>query len=976
MASRGLWNEYDEEERSYTRYSSTGSSRSSRQVEFNPSIINLSEPVDETDRRPIFEKEDLLYKEKASIVKMVSANKILVIGLLSNKIKRYFSNASELDDTLDIPRPVGDVIHNIFIDPSGKHLLVSMESGELFYSFYSKPDLMSLTRQIKCNCVDSVAWSQTKHNEIDTKEILIGSSLGTIYETKLNPSSDKQLVAYCKILYTFEKPEAITGLCFFHENGDPKLRTVVIVVTPSRVYQFFGKLKSSEHSKFGSIFSDENLPSFKENVESLGLMAVSYTKYPEPRSMIWMSGGGVHISKISLTSARFDNGDVLTENKFCCHTDKGLPVAIGVTEFHYLLLYETGFEARSLINWKHVQYEPLRTGGSLGSYSAIAPDPMDPGKFFCHNRQTIIRFKIHNEDRDVWRMFMQLNKFEEAEKYAGGDQAKLFEIASAEGDFYFEQEYFDHSAQTYVASHRSFEEIALKFINEGTVSALMIFLKTKLKSLSNSSSPTQICMLVVWIVEIYLSEISNLEKQQKSNDEDSLKVQETRLDLRNFLSEDFVIRNIKKNKPIIKVIQEMMASYGDTSDMIFFANLMDDIEKVIMHHIHDQQYSSALETLRISRDPDLFYKYSQTLMKYIPRDTVDVLEKFGKNNFLEPKKLLPSFIHCKTAEQREQALRYLQYVVYNHKCKDEAIHNFLLSLFVQQDDEAELLNFLLKTDANVDRKYALRLCTEHRKWKACCHIYTKMGLYEEAVKLALTKLANVFEAEKTAMEAQSHCSPDQQEIIKKLWLMIARHVVEEDKDIKRVMEVINRAEEVLKIEDILPFFNDFFYIDDFKDAICKSLEVYNQNINQLNDDMKDATESAERIHNDINNLKRKNCVVESSKNCYLCDIPLLTRSFYVFPCSHMFHTACLVKEITQYLSERKSDQVSKIYKRLLNLKDEDQTRTESYRRAKSELDDIIAEECLMCGEYMIQSIDTPFLPRDEDMFEELKQEWS
>lgn len=36
-----------------------------------------------------------------------------------------------------------------------------------------------------------------------------------------------------------------------------------------------------------------------------------------------------------------------------------------------------------------------------------------------------------------------------------------------------------------------------------------------------------------------------------------------------------------------------------------------------------------------------------------------------------------------------------------------------------------------------DLKYALRLCSEHDKHRACVHIYSTMGLYEEAVDLAL-----------------------------------------------------------------------------------------------------------------------------------------------------------------------------------------------------------------------------------------------
>jgi hypothetical protein len=35
---------------------------------------------------------------------------------------------------------------------------------------------------------------------------------------------------------------------------------------------------------------------------------------------------------------------------------------------------------------------------------------------------------------------------------------------------------------------------------------------------------------------------------------------------------------------------------------------------------------------------------------------------------------------------------------------------------------------------------------------------------------------------------------------------------------------------LLKIEDVLPFFPDFVVIDNFRDAICDSLERYNKQV--------------------------------------------------------------------------------------------------------------------------------------------------
>ena len=58
--------------------------------------------------------------------------------------------------------------------------------------------------------------------------------------------------------------------------------------------------------------------------------------------------------------------------------------------------------------------------------------------------------------------------------------------------------------------------------------------------------------------------------------------------------------------------------------------------------------------------------------------------------------------------------------------------------------------------------------------------------------------------------------PEDDEVLtKKLWLTIAKHVVQDNKDIKSALEILKQSN-VLKIEDILPFFPDFVLIDDFK----------------------------------------------------------------------------------------------------------------------------------------------------------------
>ena len=73
------------------------------------------------------------------------------------------------------------------------------------------------------------------------------------------------------------------------------------------------------------------------------------------------------------------------------------------------------------------------------------------------------------------------------------------------------------------------------------------------------------------------------------------------------------------------------------------------------------------------------------------------------------------------------------------------------------------------------------------------------------------------------------------------------------KDIKLAMDFLKQSNDLVKIEDILPFFpdQDFVTIDHFKDAICESLKEYSDKIEKLKEDMGQASKSAQTIRDEI-----------------------------------------------------------------------------------------------------------------------------
>lgn len=107
--------------------------------------------------------------------------------------------------------------------------------------------------------------------------------------------------------------------------------------------------------------------------------------------------------------------------------------------------------------------------------------------------------------------------------------------------------------------------------------------------------------------------------------------------------------------------------------------------------------------------------------------------------------------------------------------------------------------------------------------------------------------------------------------------------------------------DLVKIEDILPFFPDFVVIDDFKAEICTALEDYSARIEELKAEMDEATASAASIKRDIEGLANRFVTIEVGDKCWKCGVGLTSRQFYVFPCQHMFHADCLISMVSSSL---------------------------------------------------------------------------
>ncbi|KAM0793369.1 hypothetical protein ACM66B_000824 [Microbotryomycetes sp. NB124-2] len=856
-------------------------------------------------------------------------------------------------------------LYKVHADPTGRHVIVSFASGDNFYLFVGPPPPGATANarkpkplsRLRGAAIDSVAWCSSQPttsspssgpstNPLSTREILLGARTGQIIETCILdptlsessafsiPGRSNNPERYVKVLYSLPERQAVTGLKYETWNK----RAVVIATTNTRIYQFAGGLASRREEDAPLLdalfqpFSAGNaqpktldLPGDLTSSELhfyATLRSDSKPAMPSlnlPQSVAWLTGPGIYHGSLVLPTSKSDSyapGDGVIESASLVpyptepldssrpsQPTSDTPISMALTEWHIVLLYSDKLRVLDLLNDKVVYEEPLDLPADVAP-KKLATDPIRR-TCWMYADQSIFELVIKDEDRNVWKTHLSRSNWELARKYAKTPRQRETVLA-AEAEAYFASNRFIQSAQAFAQSSRNFEDVVLKFVDKNERDALRYYLVARLERLKKTDI-TQRMMLATWLVEIYLSKLAQLEDaaaaERTTENANNLAVEKSLIEdeLRQFLV------TYKQNLDE-RTVFDLLAQHGRDEFMLYYANLVGDVERVIDHWIAEENWYKLLEALSKQNELEYYYRYAPTVFENAPADTVDA---FMRQPSLDVRQLIPAFCpprkRLSTMDARpniDHAIRFLQYSILQLQNTDTAVHNAIITLYAtnSKESEADFLHFLSTSPSNpitgdpyYDLDYALRICRANKCVQACVLIYSRMGLYEASVDLALEH----GDLELAKMSADK---PEDDDILKKkLWLKIARYVVGQNSDIKAAMHFLDSAE-LVKIEDVLPFFPDFVVVDDFKEEICNALEDYSSHIERLKKEMDDATQSAEEIKRDIADLRNRFVVVDANDKCASCALQLLTRQFYVFPCQHLFHADCLINEVTKQLS--------------------------------------------------------------------------
>jgi vacuolar protein sorting-associated protein 18 len=287
--------------------------------------------------------------------------------------------------------------------------------------------------------------------------------------------------------------------------------------------------------------------------------------------------------------------------------------------------------------------------------------------------------------------------------------------------------------------------------------------------------------------------------------------------------------------------------------------------------------------------------------------------------------------------------------------------------------------------------------------RTCVYLYAAMGLFDDAVELALSGIDSHLAREVCSMPTGQHHN----DLRKRLWLRVASWVIAHGSTAQDAISVLHDSRGALRVDDILVFFPDLTLIDDFKDEVTEALKQSDAAISKRNQDMCEYKDAAERVRGDIRALRNRAGVVRLNQKCELCGNPVLSQFFYLFACSHAFHCACLLSEAARHLNslqrgrlDRQLGVLARINGTLSLLDTSDGGKSGSGGRGgraaldrssiaeqlgvaegaalpvstadlrtalqsrrediQAEIDSLVASECLYCGEAMISSVSEPF----------------
>ncbi|PAV90614.1 hypothetical protein WR25_12186 [Diploscapter pachys] len=942
---------------------------------------------------------------KRDLSHLVVSNGELLVAISPTTLLHQPVKSTEKRTEIKLPLTPEDGIRNVHLSTSGQHALISSKQGNNFYAR-----------------ITAVGWHPSYMKESETGNILLGTDKGAIIEIAITSNGSvsfiKEIVA-CFGDEAIPLPISDIRLCIVNNEDETRAeKWVAFICQPGKLHYVYGSVQTTPlkhsyvssaslqsgwmslaettHSTYQTLFTSKDRLTSTLNMESdeldspqQGQSARSrqasgspnekiisqlclHPHYQDPQRFAWLGPRGVRIGKVDLNPDR--PMDILVEEqRIPPRRVEGrleCPLAISLSEFHVLLLFPSRIQALSIYT-KEVMYEDSLTL-DVGVAVGLSCDPTSEFHYLF-TPTTTIKYRPNDENRYVWRVFLESGEYAKALAIARVrqqlDPAAYQYVLRRQADKYITDKNYTAAAEILSESTESFETIVLKFLSTDGErrGGLKLLLENKLVK-CNSSSPEERMKrdaIVLWLLEEQLTELSELRKELSKQQEAA----EQMAHLKRFFIKKPVLEAIQTHQ---KAVYRLISSHADLEVQLFLANALKDYDVALNIYLVREQYKDALDLINSLGNPKLLYAFGPKIVPYIPA------QLFGSiigNEQISPLKLFPTLVLCQEKENMAiQALKYLEWVITTQIGEHwRELHNMIILLYARFRPK-KLHQYLLDGGSNkhnlpYDLDFAIRTCVQYKQEKSLIYLYCVSELFSEAVDRALKESLDLAKECAHLMDEEDELSFEPKypkEMRRNIWMKIAKHIITKENNAVKCIDLLKESKDALSIQDVLPLFPEFTKIEHFKEPLCECLKDHSVKIQDLQDKMKEAMQIAEEIRVKTDKLQERVIVIKPGDMCASCSKGLSGRPFYAHACRHFFHRECLEDIAMSFLNESEKkklekliDEEQKILQRLeLNERvgskaDVEQLEVDYEKRAMA-IDNLLGAECPLCGNRAIE----------------------
>ena len=648
-----------------------------------------------------------------------------------------------------------------------------------------------------------------------------------------------------------------------------------------------------------------------------------------------------------------------------------------------------------------------------------------------YNKKNIYKIPLDNENENLFEDYIQKGDYKTALLLKKDDSLLRPSLHKLYADNLFNNKQYLEAAIEYAFSNEIFEHVCIKFLKINKTTALIryiiLIIQFRLNHINNKKNKEkeeegetegetnennkeqfiERYLLHTWLLELLAEKLEN-EKSDKL-------VQEIKKITR---YEGIGSKYLDPN-----LIYNILNLFNKQDELIAFAASKKDYEIIIRSLISKKKIDLTLEQFNLSFCGDegpldaklkkYFYKYGNILIKEnIPKTIDSLIQYFRPEN---PEELIRLLISpdLKSIIENENnfkiVMKYIKDLMKPDKKKDKEqknvlnkyqnLHNLYILLVSQSKFGTYKESFLRELKSIIDTftqnqqfekkgkitdkiyfdlNFAKKIFKEKEDTKSkeiLCLIYFLLNQYLDSIDVAIE---NNFE------ELLLYLTKNilDEKFRKKIWLKI--FVYEKEKhNLTKAKEIIEKSDNIIKIEDVIPLMSDNEKLNDLKEELAKCIQNSDESIIKLNNEIREFNEANNSINKDIDFSEKKAVKKKfTDLRCSKCNKNINTgknSKFYLFPCQHIFDLQCLVDIYMEFATYKLKDEefkkkigvIKDMSKKIKQIEDRknlaligkgqfDKEEEFVLNISKKQLFDYLNEECLLCGQDMIDSTQIEF----------------